>query len=82
MLTVRLPKDVEAEVDRIASVERRTKSDIVKDALQQYIASHQEQRSSYETGQDLFGTAASGEHDRSQTYKQRIKEKLREKHSH
>lgn len=82
MLTVRLPEDLEAEVERIASVERRTKSDIVKDALQQYVASHQEQRSSYQTGRDLFGTASSGEHHRSQTYKKRIKEKLREKHSH
>lgn len=82
MLTVRLPEDLEAEVDRIASVERRTKSDIVKAALQEYIASHQQPRSSYETGQDLFGTAASGEHDRSLTYKRRVKEKLREKHSH
>lgn len=82
MLTVRLPEDLEAEVDRIASVERRTKSDIVKDALQQYIASHQKKRSSYETGQDLFGSAASGESDRSQTYKRRFQEKLREKHSH
>ena len=82
MLTVRLPDDLEAEVDRIASTESRTKSDIVKDALQQYIASHRRKRSSYETGKDLFGIAASGEHDRSQTYKKLIQEKLREKHSH
>lgn len=82
MLTVRLPEDLEAEVDRIASVERRTKSDVVKDALQHYISSHQEKRSSYESGQDLFGCAASGEGDRSKTYKKRIQEKLREKHAH
>ena len=82
MLTVRLPDDLEAELDRIASRESRTKSDIVKDALQQYITSQQQKRSSYEAGKDLFGIAATGEHDRSQTYKKRIQEKLREKDSH
>ena len=82
MLTVRLPDDLEAEVDRIASTERRTKSDIVKDALQQYLAAHQQKRSSYEAGEGLFGIAASGENDRSGAYKRRIREKLREKHSH
>lgn len=82
MLTVRLPDDLEAEVDRIASTERRTKSDIVKDALQQYIASHRQKPSSYQVGEDLFGLIASGEDDRSRTYKRRLREKLREKHSH
>ncbi len=83
MLTVRLPDDLEAEVDRLASTERRTKTDIVKDThLQQYIAAHQQKRSSYEMGQELFGTAVSGETSWSQTYKRRIKEKLREKHVH
>ena len=82
MLTVRLPDDLEAAVDRIASAEKRTKTDIVKDALQLYLAAHQQRRSSYEVGQDLFGVTASGDHDRSRTYKRRIEEKLREKHSH
>ncbi len=81
MLTVRLPEDLEAKVAQIASMEGRTKSDIVKEALREYVASRQHERSSYEAGQDLFGIAASGEHDRSQTYKRRIREKLREKQS-
>ena len=82
MLTVRLPDDLEAEIDRIASTESRTKSDVVKDALKQYVEEHQENRSSYEVGQDLFGKASSCESNRSQTYKKRITEKLLEKHSH
>ncbi len=82
MLTVRLPNELETEIDRIASAERKTRSDIVKEALREYIASHRDRGSSYELGQDLFGVASSGESDRSATYKQRLKDKLGAKHAH
>ena len=82
MLTVRLPGDLETEIDRLASIEKKTKSDIIKEALRQYIASRPKRNSSYELGQDLFGIAASGDSDRSRTYKERLKGKLSEKHAH
>lgn len=82
MLTVRLPDDLEAEVDRLAATEHRTKSEIIKDALRNYVASHAQQHSSYELGEDLFGIGESGVSDRSATYKQRLKRRLGEKHSH
>ncbi len=82
MLTVRLPDDLEAEVDRLAATEQRTKSEIIKDALRNYVASHAQRHSSYELGEDLFGVAESGDSDRSVRHKQRIKQKLGEKHSH
>ena len=76
MLTVRLPDELETEVDRLAAAEKKTKSDIIKEALREYIASHRDRKSSYEMGEDLFGIASSGESDRSTTYKQRLKDKL------
>ena len=82
MLTVRLPDDLEAEIERLVSSEKRTKSDIIKEALREYVASHRKQRSSYEVGQDLFGVVCSGDADRSTTYKKRLGDKLREKHTH
>ena len=82
MLTVRLPDDLEAEVDRLAATEHRTKSEIIKDALRNYVASHAQRHSSYELGEDLFGIGESGVSDRSATYKQRLKRRLGEKHSH
>jgi predicted DNA-binding protein len=82
MLTVRLTPDMENEIDRLASAARKTKSDIVKDALKEYIESHQERGSSYELGEDLFGIEESGEADRSTTYKRRVREKVRAKHTH
>ncbi len=82
MLTVRLPDDLEAEVDRLAATEHRTKSEIIKDALRNYVASHAQRHSSYELGEDLFGAAESGVSDHSGTYRQRLKQKLGEKHAH
>ncbi len=82
MLTVRLPDDLEAEVDRLSTTEKKSKSDIVKDALREYIAAHKDCRSSYNLGKELFGIADSGHSDLSGTYKQRLKDRLREKHAH
>ena len=81
MMSVRLTHELEEEIERIASNENRTKSDIVKDALNLYIATKQSTKSSYEVGISLFGRYSSGIGNRSTTYKQRIKEKLREKHA-
>lgn len=82
MLTVRLPHDLETEVDRLASTENKTKSDIVKDALKEYLAMHKEKKSSFELGKDLFGITSSRDNDRSVTYKRRYRDHLREKHAH
>lgn len=82
MLTVRLPSDLETEINRLASTEKKTKSDIIKEAIRQYIASQRNRNSSYELGNDLFGIVSSGSSSRSKTYKKRVKDKLREKHSH
>jgi len=82
MLTVRLPNQLETEIDKLAAVEKRTKSDIIKEALQEYIESRRKELSSYKLGQDLFGKVSSGEPGRSETYKKLLKEKLNEKHSH
>ena len=37
MLTVRLPKDLEKKIEELASTERTTKSQIIKNALREYI---------------------------------------------
>ncbi|MBT3274640.1 MAG: ribbon-helix-helix protein, CopG family [Spirochaetales bacterium] len=82
MLTVRLPSDLETEINKLATIEKRTKSDIIKEALQEYIDSRQKGNSSYKLGRDLFGKVSSGEPSRSKTYKKRVKDKLSEKHTH
>jgi predicted transcriptional regulator len=80
VLTVRLPDHLERELDRLAASERTTKAQIVRDALERYVAAHREQRSSFELGEALFGRYGSGEQTLSTTYKERLREKLRAKH--
>jgi len=82
MLTVRLTPEIESEIDRLASVENKTKSDIVKEALKEYIQAHANAGSAYTLGEDLFGIAESGDTDRSISYRNRLKEKLSAKHTH
>ena len=69
-------------IERLASTEKNTKSDIIKEALREYIASHRKWNTSYKSGQDLFGIVSSDDSTRSKTYKKRVKDKLSEKHAH
>ena len=81
MLNVRLPNELECEVDRLAAEERTTKTRIVRDALEQYLELRRSELASYQRGESLFGRYSSGAADGSTTYKQRVKAKLREKHT-
>ncbi len=76
MFSVRLPEELERKVNQLAEQENRTKSQIFRNALEEYVAAHEKKRSSFELGEDLFGKYSSGREDLSQTYKKRIKEKL------
>ncbi|MFO7590048.1 MAG: ribbon-helix-helix protein, CopG family [Acidimicrobiia bacterium] len=80
MLTVRLPDHLERELVRLAAEEGTTKTQIVRRALERYMAARREQRSSFELGEELFGRYGSGERTLSTSYKERVREKLRAKH--
>ena len=82
MISVRLPEGLEHEVDQLAKAENKTRTDIVKEALQSYLQGRRGQMTPYELGVDLFAVGAGGSEGLSQTYKTRLKEKLSEKHSH
>ncbi len=80
MLTVRLPEDLERELDRLATEERTTKTQIVRLALERYVTAHRDRKSSFELGEDLFGRFGSGDGTLSSTYERLVREKLRAKH--
>lgn len=82
MLTVRLPEELESEISRLAEREHRPKSEIVKEALQAYLSAQRQRQNSYELGKDLFGVSASGSREGSSTYKERVREKVRDKYAH
>ncbi|MEP4535071.1 MAG: hypothetical protein ABJ004_18390 [Cyclobacteriaceae bacterium] len=82
MLNVRLNKELEKKLNSYSKQNHITKSDVVKEALALYLTKEQSAQSPFEAGEDLFGTEGSGNTKASVSYKQSIKQKLREKHSH
>jgi len=83
MLAVRLPENLEKELNRVSKKNDKTKTEIVKEALKRFFEAEakKEQQTAYELGASLFGQYGSGEGDRSTRYKQKLKRKLHEKYS-
>lgn len=77
MRSVRLSEKLEKELDRLSSQKNVSRSSIIKEALVEYIASQKKESTPYELGKEYFGKYKSGDVDRSVTYKNRIKEKLK-----
>lgn len=82
MITIRLPDEMENQLLLVTEIEQKTKSEIVKTALNEYFERYFPKTSAYELGKEFFGKYASGETDRSVTYKERLRKKLYDKHSH
>lgn len=80
MLTVRLPEKLERELDVLAEQRQVTKSEIVKQALLEYVKANS--KTPYEAGKDLFGCDDSHISNGSQTYKQNVRRHIHEKHSY
>lgn len=81
MRSVRLPEEVEKELESLAYQKNVSRSTIIKDALVEYMAKEKKYNNPFETGEKYFGRHGSGEHNRSVTYKSQIKSKIRGKRS-
>jgi Arc/MetJ-type ribon-helix-helix transcriptional regulator len=79
VLNVRISRELQDELERLAAQKRVTKSDLVKEALTKYL---EEQKSEpYEAGKDLFGCDDSEIVDGSVEYKHKLRAELTAKHS-
>ncbi len=83
MIAVRLPKDLEDDLNRVSKKRNTTKTEIVKEALQLFFQKEREkaEKTPYELGKELFGKYDSNQGNLSTTYKERLKGKLREKYN-
>ena len=79
MLSVKLPDSLEEELNNLAEVEGSTKTDIVTNALENYIKEHKKKTKPYKLGVDLFDTAGTGDADASTDYKEKVGEKINKK---
>ncbi len=82
MASIRLPAELEHKLSKVAEAEKTTKSEIVKQALTDYLDRYDESISPFELGKDLFGKQDSGRGNLSRDYKTLLKQKLHGKHSH
>lgn len=81
MRSVRLPEEIEKELEILSKQKKVSRSEIVKEALVEYMAKEKKYNQPYELGAVYFGKRGSGEKDRSATYKSRIKSKINAKRS-
>jgi len=77
--TARLPPETRNKLVALAKIKGKTKSDIIKESVDMYYQYEESEICSFTVGEPYFGNYGSGESDRSVTYKERLKEKLRQK---
>jgi len=78
MFSVRLDDELDKEIQALSEKTKANKSEIVREALTEYLEAREAEDKPFDLGQDLFGRFGSGKGDLSTTYKKRIKEKLNE----
>lgn len=82
MITVRLDPSLEKKLASACKKMLRSKSEIIKESLKNYLEQFEKSPSPFEAGKDLFGQSGSGRKNLSTQYKNLLRKKLREKHSH
>ncbi len=83
MTSVRLPTDLERKLEMVAQKKRTSKTNVIREALENLFTQEETEQDSYELGEEYFGKYGSGDGSLSTTYKTKLKEKLHGKyHSH
>jgi RHH-type transcriptional regulator, rel operon repressor / antitoxin RelB len=81
MISLRLPAELELKINSLARAEGRSRSEIVKKSIAEYVERHATMLTPYELGKDLFGKAGSGKGDLSVNRKAYLKKSLKTKHA-
>ncbi len=79
MLSIRLPKELEKMVEAQSRKEKITKSEIVREALQEYMDKREKAEHPYLLGEDLFGKYGSASGSKSVEYKKIVRDKIHAK---
>ena len=72
MTTVRLPLEIEQRLEILSRQKHKSKTEIIKEALERLFYQEESEKDSYELGKELFGRYGSGDGSLSVTYKERI----------
>ncbi|MGI5172835.1 CopG family transcriptional regulator [Treponema sp. OMZ 840] len=80
MTTVRLPIEYKQKLEVLSVLKKKSKSELIKEALDIFFDTEESEMNSYELGKDYFGQYGSGRSDLSTTYKHELKEKFHAKY--
>ncbi|TGK79864.1 ribbon-helix-helix protein, CopG family [Leptospira montravelensis] len=69
MISLRLPPELERKLDSFAKSEGKSRTQIVKDSILEYIQNRGNSKTPFELGADLFGKHDSGNADLAQNRK-------------
>ena len=81
MTTVRLPMEMEQKLEILARRKHKSKTDLIREALEKFLFQEESEKDSYELGEEYFGKYGSGKGTLSTTYKAGIKEKINAKYN-
>ena len=79
MTTVRLPLELEQRLEIIAREKSKSRTDIIREALELFFHQEDSGKDSYELGEEYFGKYGSGDGSLSVTYKTSIKDRINAK---
>ncbi len=79
MTTVRLPLELEQKLEIFSREKHKSKTDLIREALEKYFNFENAEIDSYELGKEYFGKYGSGDGSLSVTYKSKIKAKINAK---
>ena len=76
MTTVRLPFDYEQKLNTLSILTKKSKSELIKEALDGFFHQEESEMDSYKLGEKYFGLYGSGDGSLSVKYKNKIKGKI------
>jgi predicted DNA-binding protein len=80
MTTVRLPAKMEQKLTSFSKVKNKSKSLLIKEALENFFYQEENKQDSYTLGESYFGKYGNGDANLSVNYKKLLKEKLHAKY--
>lgn len=81
MLALRLPVELEEKLEEASAFQKKTKSELLRTALEEYLEKISKTNNAFELGQEFFGKYGSGVSDNSVNYKKKLKGRLGAKRS-
>ncbi|WP_367899190.1 ribbon-helix-helix protein, CopG family [Leptospira sp. WS58.C1] len=79
MISLRIPPDLERKLDSFAKSKGKSRSEIVKESILEYIKNHSSNKSPFELGEDLFGKYSANNQKLAQNRKSVLNKALKDK---